>query len=161
ELIATNKDIAARVEKLERGQENAASVIEVLIKDIDSLGQKIERITAPSPYAKHRIAYITANDYQTTISEITMPLRTELFLKGYQDNEFWAIHGKSIHSYAVLENRLCMLFSELSGITLEIGKIIFFKIVSSDARYNIIDKLFKLQFGQQYNTFRNSLLEDL
>jgi hypothetical protein len=33
ELMAAHKDIAARVEKLERGQERTASVIEVLVED--------------------------------------------------------------------------------------------------------------------------------
>lgn len=62
ELIATNRDIAARVEKLERSQERTGSVIEVLVEDIDQLGQKIERITAPSPYRKRRIGYIIDED---------------------------------------------------------------------------------------------------
>jgi hypothetical protein len=58
-VIATNKDIANRVEKLERGQERTASVIEVLVEDIDRLGRKVERITTtPSPYTKRRIGYI-------------------------------------------------------------------------------------------------------
>ncbi|HEY1757683.1 MAG TPA: ORF6N domain-containing protein [Bryobacteraceae bacterium] len=35
ELIATNKDIANRVEKLERSHDRTASVIEVLVEDID------------------------------------------------------------------------------------------------------------------------------
>ena len=62
ELMAAHKDIATRVEKLERGQEKAASVIEVLAEDIDSLGRKIERMTAPSPYRKRRIGYIVDDD---------------------------------------------------------------------------------------------------
>jgi hypothetical protein len=62
ELMAAHKDIAARVEKLERGQERAASVIEVLAEDIDRLGQKVEQITAPSPYRRRRIGYIVDDD---------------------------------------------------------------------------------------------------
>ena len=58
ELMAAHKDIAARVEKLERGQEQAASVIEILAQDIDRLGQKVDQITALSPYGKRRIGYI-------------------------------------------------------------------------------------------------------
>ena len=58
ELMLAHKDIAARVEKLERGQERAASVIEVLAEDIDRLGQKVQNITAPSPYRRRRIGYI-------------------------------------------------------------------------------------------------------
>jgi hypothetical protein len=62
ELMAAHKDIAVRVEKLERGQEQAASVIEILAQDIGRLGQKFERITAPSPYGKRRIGYIVDDD---------------------------------------------------------------------------------------------------
>ena len=62
ELMASHKDIAARVEKLEQGQERSASVIEVLAEDIDRLGQKIDNITAPSPYRKRRIGYIIDGD---------------------------------------------------------------------------------------------------
>jgi hypothetical protein len=62
ELIATNKDIAARVEKLERSHDRTASVIEVLIEDIDRLGRKGEEFKAPSPYSRRRIGYITEED---------------------------------------------------------------------------------------------------
>jgi hypothetical protein len=62
ELMAAHKDIAVRGEKLERGQKQAASVIEILAQDIGRLGQKFERITAPSPYGKRRIGYIVDND---------------------------------------------------------------------------------------------------
>ena len=62
ELMVAHKDIAVRVEKLERGQERAASVIEVPAEDIDRLGQKVHNITAPSPYRRRRIGYITDED---------------------------------------------------------------------------------------------------
>jgi hypothetical protein len=62
ELIATNKDIASRVEKLERGHDQTASVIEVLVEDIDRLGRKDEQTKAPSPYSRRRIGYITEDD---------------------------------------------------------------------------------------------------
>ena len=47
ELIATNKEIAARVEKLERDNDRTASVIEVLIEDIESLAGKTNRPQGP------------------------------------------------------------------------------------------------------------------
>ena len=59
ELIATNKDIASRVEKLERNHDRTASVIEVLVEDLDRLGRKIEHFKEPSPYRRRRIGYIT------------------------------------------------------------------------------------------------------
>ena len=62
ELIATNKDIASRVEKLERSHDRTASVIEVLVEDIDRLGRKVEQIKPPSPYSRRRIGYITEDD---------------------------------------------------------------------------------------------------
>jgi len=43
ELMVSHKDIAARVEKLERGQGRDASVIEVLVEDIDRLGRSRAR----------------------------------------------------------------------------------------------------------------------
>jgi hypothetical protein len=63
ELMSTHKDIAARVEKLERGQERAASVIEVLVEDIDRLSRRVERIKSPPPsYTKRRIGFVTDSD---------------------------------------------------------------------------------------------------
>ena len=62
ELIATNKDIATRVEKLERNHDRTASVIEVLVEDIDRLGRKLHPLKEPSPYSRRRIGYITEDD---------------------------------------------------------------------------------------------------
>jgi hypothetical protein len=59
ELIATNRDIASRVEKLERNYDRTASVIEVLVEDIDRLGRKVEQFKEPSPYSRRRIGYLT------------------------------------------------------------------------------------------------------
>ncbi len=41
ELVASNKDIAGRVEALERGYERTASVIEILVEDIDRLADTV------------------------------------------------------------------------------------------------------------------------
>jgi len=62
ELIASNKDFAERVEKLERNHQRTASVIEVLVEDIDRLGKKVEHVKAASPYGKRRIGYIIDDD---------------------------------------------------------------------------------------------------
>jgi ORF6N domain len=63
ELTATHKDIAARVERLERGHERAASVIEVLVEDIDRLGRKVEQMRPREPaYTRRRIGYVTDED---------------------------------------------------------------------------------------------------
>jgi len=63
ELMVAHKDIAARIEKLERGQERIASVIDVLVEDINRLGRKIEEIKSPAPsYARRRIGFVTDDD---------------------------------------------------------------------------------------------------
>jgi hypothetical protein len=76
-------------------------------------------------------------------------------------DEFWAIRGKAIQSYASLEQSLARLFSALAGTTQKIGGTIFFRISSADTRRNLIDKLFQQRFQEQYNLFRNSLVKQL
>jgi hypothetical protein len=58
ELIVANKDIAARVEKLERSHKNTASVIEVIVDDIDKLAHEVKLIKNPPPGSKRKIGYI-------------------------------------------------------------------------------------------------------
>ena len=50
ELIVANKDLAARIEKLEAGQKKTASIIEVLVEEIDGLAREIKTMkTLPPP----------------------------------------------------------------------------------------------------------------
>jgi hypothetical protein len=58
ELMASNKEIAARVEKLERGHDRTASVIEVLVEDIDRLGREVKALTATPLVPKRRIGFV-------------------------------------------------------------------------------------------------------
>lgn len=62
ELVISNKDIAARVEKLERGHDRTASVIEVLVEDIDRLAQEVKNMKALPPVRKRRIGFIIDDD---------------------------------------------------------------------------------------------------
>jgi len=57
ELIAGNKDLAARIEKLERGHDRVASVIEVLVEDIDRLVGEVTQIKALPSRPKRRIGF--------------------------------------------------------------------------------------------------------
>ena len=57
QLIASSKDVAARVEKLERGQERAASVIEVLAEDIDRLAHEVRQIKTLPESTKRKIGF--------------------------------------------------------------------------------------------------------
>jgi hypothetical protein len=54
--------IAARVEKLERSHGRTASVIEVLVEDIDRLAREVKDIKALPPLAKRRIGFIVDDE---------------------------------------------------------------------------------------------------
>lgn len=57
ELIASNKDLAARIEKIESKQDRTASVIEILVEDIDRLALEVRHMkTLPEP-KKRRIGF--------------------------------------------------------------------------------------------------------
>ena len=62
ELIASNKDLAARVERLERGQDRTASVIDILVEDIDRLAGEMEQMKALPPVKKRKIGFQPGND---------------------------------------------------------------------------------------------------
>jgi ORF6N domain len=57
ELIASNNDIAVRVERLERGHDRTASVIEVLVEDIDRLAQDVRQMKALPASTKRKIGF--------------------------------------------------------------------------------------------------------
>lgn len=58
ELIASNKDLANRVEKLEQSQDRTASVIEILVEDIDRIGSTLQQMQAlPTPPRKSKIGF--------------------------------------------------------------------------------------------------------
>lgn len=62
EIIAHNKDLAERIAKLESGHERTASVIEILLEDIDSLAREVEDMKALPPVTKRRIGFRIPND---------------------------------------------------------------------------------------------------
>lgn len=57
ELIACNKEIATRVEKLERRQDSAASVIEIIVEDIDRIADEVKQLKALPEPKKRRIGF--------------------------------------------------------------------------------------------------------
>lgn len=57
ELIAANKEIAARVEKLEQVQDRTASVIEILVDDIDRLAGDVKQMKALPPVKRRKIGF--------------------------------------------------------------------------------------------------------
>ena len=62
ELMESNRKIAARVEKLERAHGRTASVIEVLVDDIDRLAREVEDMRVPPPAQKRRIGFVIDED---------------------------------------------------------------------------------------------------
>jgi hypothetical protein len=57
QLIEHNKDIAARVEKLERGHDRSASIIEILVEDIDRLAHEVKAMKALPKPSKRKIGF--------------------------------------------------------------------------------------------------------
>ena len=57
EIMAHHKDIAARIADLERGHDRTASVIEVLVEDIDRLAGEVKQMKALPPIRKRRIGF--------------------------------------------------------------------------------------------------------
>lgn len=57
ELIAANKDLAERIEKLERGHGRTVSVIEILVEDIDRLAGEVKQMKALPPVKKRKIGF--------------------------------------------------------------------------------------------------------
>jgi hypothetical protein len=62
EIIASNKDLAARIERLERGHDRTASVIEVLVEDIDRLAGEVKQMKATPEPKKRRIGFRAARE---------------------------------------------------------------------------------------------------
>lgn len=55
QLLEHNRDISARVEKLKRSHHRSASVIEILVEDIDRLAHDLKEMKALPPVPKRRI----------------------------------------------------------------------------------------------------------
>jgi hypothetical protein len=64
EIIAGNEELAARVEKLEHGHRNAASVIEVLVDDIGRLEDEVQKMKAVPSKPKRRIGFRAGNEVE-------------------------------------------------------------------------------------------------
>jgi hypothetical protein len=62
QMIESNKDIAIRVEKLERSHDRSKSVIEILVEDIDRLARDVKEMKALPPVTKRKIGFRLGND---------------------------------------------------------------------------------------------------
>jgi len=61
QAIEHHKDIAARMEKLERGHDRTASVIEILVEDIDELSREVKGMKALPPASKRKIGFVAGD----------------------------------------------------------------------------------------------------
>jgi len=57
QVIGANRNIAARVEKLERRQDRTVSVLEVLVDDLEHLSREVTHMKALPPATKRRIGF--------------------------------------------------------------------------------------------------------
>lgn len=57
ELIASNREIATRLEKLEHSPERTGSVIEVLVEDIDRLAMDVKKMQAMPTPSRRKIGF--------------------------------------------------------------------------------------------------------
>jgi hypothetical protein len=62
ELMESSREIAARVEKLERSHDRTASVIEVLVDDIDRIARDVKDMKSLPPAKKRRIGFVIDDD---------------------------------------------------------------------------------------------------
>jgi len=62
QLIEHNRDIAARVEKLERVHDRSAPVIEILVEDIERLAHEVKEMKALPPVTKQKIGFRLGDD---------------------------------------------------------------------------------------------------
>jgi hypothetical protein len=87
ELTAANRDIMIRVQKLERSHDRTASVIEVLVEDIDNLVVELKRMKAVPPSPKCKIGF----DLWHLTSSSPQTLRTTCALSRQSDRSGIAI----------------------------------------------------------------------
>lgn len=82
-------------------------------------------------------------------------------IKISHQDPIWANRGKAIQSYAILEQSLCSLFSDLSETKQHIVTTVFYKIINSDSRNKILEKLLHGKHGRKYNLFWNAYFKEL
>jgi hypothetical protein len=62
QVVEHHQDIAARMEKLERGHERTASVIGIVVEDIDELSREVKDMKALPPTTKRKIGFVPGDD---------------------------------------------------------------------------------------------------
>jgi hypothetical protein len=73
-------------------------------------------------------------------------------------DKFLVKRASAMQAYASLEHALCRVFSYLSGASVEVAAVIFFKIPSAHARKSISIELMRIRHGSSYQRFWKSTL---
>ena len=74
---------------------------------------------------------------------------------------FWAARGQAIQAYAGLERALCRIFIQMGDMRPEVAGLIFYKITNANARNSMVEKLIRQKYGNTYNLFWNSFIQQL
>ena len=53
------------------------------------------------------------------------------------EDQFWATRGKAVQAYARVEQALCRIFVDVSGMSQQVAAIVFFRITSASARLDV------------------------
>ena len=72
-------------------------------------------------------------------------------------DQFWAVRGKAIESYAHVEHGLLLLFSSFVGVKPDVASVIFFRITNPRVLSEILDILLEKKHPKQYSNFWSSL----
>lgn len=67
------------------------------------------------------------------------------------------MRGFAIECYSSLEQSMCRLLANVSGMEDPTAATVFFKVTASRSRSEILDKLFKAKYGTKYRLFWNSI----
>ena len=96
--------------------------------------------------------------------ESVMPaIELEDFLRRAADDRFWtgdpiwAVRGHAIQRWANVEQSLCALFCHLTGMPMDVGAIVFFKIINTGTRDSLLEILLEKKYGSHYRAFWESL----
>ena len=101
--------------------------------------------------------------YSMTDGIVREDKRTDLgdAIKLAENDPIWALRGKAIQSYAILEQALCSALAELTNMERDNAATIFYRINNADARTRILEKLIRKKHENRFNLFWNSYFKEL
>jgi hypothetical protein len=103
------------------------------------------------------------NHFSMTDGVVLKDKKTDLGIavKLAENDPIWALRGKAIQSYAILEQALCGAMAELTNMERDNAATIFYRINNADARTRILEKLIRKKHENRFNLFWNSYFKEL